>query len=140
SVLAFRHDVLSIAGQCQGSSRTHGRPPEVARHDTDSVCRHKTHRRIRFRYLSPDRIEDRAGAIRRRLSTRELNPDVGQPETLGDSSLGRHNTIRGDAAVMYAHAAVHKDRVEIGLSVIQLGDPLTVFSLVGPAPLLDFTV
>src|SRR5262245_27190326 len=29
SVLAFRHDVLSIAGQCQGSSRN-GRPPEVA--------------------------------------------------------------------------------------------------------------
>src|SRR5258707_5713039 len=90
------------------------------RHDTNSVCRGKTHRRIRLRYLSPDRIENRAGAICRRLSTRELNPDVGQPETLGDSSLGRHNAIRGDATVMHAHAAVHKDGVEIGLSVIQL--------------------
>src|SRR5262249_59389321 len=51
SVLAFRHDVLSIAGQCQGSSRTHGRPPEVARHNTDSVSRRKTPRRLPFRYL-----------------------------------------------------------------------------------------
>src|SRR5262245_57253597 len=117
----------------------HAWPPARSRvrHDTNSVCRAKTHWRIRLRYLSPDRIEDRAGAIRRRLSARELNPDVGQPETLGDSSLGRHNAIRGDAAVMYAHAAVHEDRVEIGLSVIQLEYRLTVLALVGPGAILD---
>src|SRR6516165_1488992 len=108
------------------------------RHDTDSVCRRKTHRRIRFRYLSPDRIEDRAGAIRSGLSTRELNPDVGQPETLGDPSLGRHIAIRGDAAVMHPHAAVHEDRVEIRLSVIELKNCLTVHALVGPGAILDF--
>src|SRR5262249_59558879 len=89
------------------------------RHDTKSVCRRKTHRRIRLRYLSPDRVENRAGAIRSGLSTREFNPDVGQPETLGDSPLGRYGAIRGDAAVMHAHASVHKDVCEIGFCVTQ---------------------
>src|SRR6516164_9822136 len=107
------------------------------RHDTNSVCRGKTHRRIRLRYLSPDRVENRAGAIRSGLSTRQFNPDVGQPETLGDSPLGRYGAIRGDAAVMHAHAAVHKDGVEIGLSVIQLEYRLTVLALVGRGAILD---
>ena len=106
------------------------------RHDTNSVCRGKTHRRIRLRYLSPDRVENRAGAIRSGLSTRELNPDVGQPQTIGDSPLGRDGAIRRNAAVMHAHAAVHKDRVEIGLSVIQLEYRLTVLALVGPGAIL----
>ena len=105
---------------------------------TDSVCRRKTHRRIRFRYLSPDRIEDCAGAIRRRLSTRELNPDIGQSETIGDSSLGRYGAIRGNAAVVHAHAAVHKVRVEVGLRIIQLKNCLTVLALVGPGAILNF--
>src|SRR6516164_11475810 len=108
------------------------------RHDTDSVCRRKAHRRIRFRHLSPDRIEDCAGTIRRRLLTRELNPEVGQPKTIGHTPLGRHNAIRGNAAVMHAHAAVHKDRVEIGLSIIQLKNCLTLLALVGQAAILDF--
>src|SRR6516164_3306558 len=106
------------------------------RHDTNSVCRGKTHRRIRLRYLSPHRVENRAGAIRSGLSTRELNPDVGQPETLGDSPLGRYGAIRRNAAVMHAHAAVHKDGVEIGLSVIQLEYRLTVLAPVGPGAIL----
>src|SRR6516164_5505443 len=117
----------------------HEWPPARSRlrHDTDSVCRRKTHRRIRFRYLSPDRIEDCAGAVRRWLSARELNPEIGQPEAIGDSPFGRDGAIRGNAAVMHAHAAVHKDRVEIGLSVIQLEYRLTVFALVGPGAILD---
>src|SRR6516164_4143812 len=107
------------------------------RHDTNSVCRGKTHRRIRLRYLSPHRVENRAGAIRSGLSTRELNPDVGQPKTLSDSPLGRYGAIWRNAAVMHAHAAVHKDGVEIGLSVIQLEYRLTVLALVGPGAILD---
>src|SRR5215471_18307770 len=118
----------------------HEWPPARSRlrHDTDSVCRRKTHRRIRFRYLSPDRIENRARAIRRRLSARELNPDVGQPETLGDSPLRRYGAIRGHAAVMHAHAAVHEDRIEIGLSIVQLKNCLTVLALVRQGAILDF--
>src|SRR5215471_19199698 len=94
----------------------HKWPPARSRvrHDTNSVCRGQTHRRIRLRYLSPDRVENRAGAIRSGLSTRELNPDIGQPQTLGGSPLGRYGAIRRNAAVMHAHAAVPKDRVEIG--------------------------
>src|SRR5260370_26032999 len=72
------------------------------------------------------------------LSRREFNPDVGQPETIGDTPLGRHSAIRGNAAVMDAHAAVHKDRVEIGLSIIQLKNCLTVLALVGPGAILNF--
>src|SRR5690348_15653628 len=101
------------------------------RHGTNSVCRHKTNRRIRFSYLSRDRIEDRAGAICARLSTRELNPDIRQPEALSDSSLARHGAIRGNAAVMHAHAAVHEDRVQIGESITQLKNCLSVLALVG---------
>src|SRR5262249_12610508 len=117
----------------------HESPPARSRvrHDTNSVCRGKTHQRIRLRYLSPDPVENRAGAIRSGLSTRELNPDVGQPETLGDSPLGRYGAIRRNAAVMHAHAAVHKDRVEIGFDVIKLEYRLTVLALVGPGAILD---
>src|SRR5262249_34804856 len=92
----------------------------------------------RFRYLSPDRIEDCASAIRRRLSARELNPDVCQPETIGDSAFGRPPPLRGHATVMHAHAAVHKDSVEIGLSIIQLKNCLTVLALIGQGAILDF--
>src|SRR6516164_7311035 len=136
SVLAFRHDMLSIAGQCQGSSCGHS--PEVTSEMTDSVCGRKTHRGIRFSHLFANRVKNSADAIRSRLSTRELNPDVGQPETVSDSPLGRYNAIRGNAAVMNAHAAVHKDRVEIGLSIIQLKNCLTLLALVGEGAILDF--
>src|SRR2546421_3247814 len=88
------------------------------RYDINSVFRHKTHRRIRLGYLSRDRIEDCASAICRRLPARELNPDVGQPETIGDPPLWRHDAVRGYAAVVHAHAAVHEDRVKVGLSII----------------------
>src|SRR5215472_15286623 len=105
---------------------------------TDSVCRRKTHRRIWFSHLFANRVKNSAGAIRSRLLTREFNPDVGQPKTVSDSSLGRHNAIRGNAAVMHAHTAVHKDCVEIGLSIIQLKNCLTVLALVGQGAILDF--
>src|SRR5262249_58650599 len=85
-----------------------------------------------------NRVKNNAGAIRSRLLTRELNPDVGQPKTVSDSSLGRNNAIRGNAAVMHAHAAVHKDRAEIGLSIIQLKNCLTLLALVGQGAILDF--
>jgi len=97
---------------------------------TDSVCRRKTRQWIRFSHLFANRVKNSAGAIRSRLSTRELDPDVGQPETVSDSALGRYNAIRGHAAVMHAHAAVHEDRVEIGLSSIQLKNCLAVLALV----------
>ena len=105
---------------------------------TDSVCRRKTRRWIRFSHLFANRVKNSADAIRSRLSTRELNPDVGQPETVSDSALGRYNAIRGHAAVMHAHAAVHEDRVEIGLSSIQLKNCLAVLALVGQGAILDF--
>src|SRR6516165_6330689 len=105
---------------------------------TDSVCRRKTRRWIRFSHLFANRVKNSAGAIRSRLSTRELDPDVGQPETVSDSALGRYNAIRGHAAVMHAHAAVHEDRVEIGLSIVQLKNCLTVLALVRQGAILDF--
>ena len=105
---------------------------------TDSVCRRKTRQWIRFSHLFANRVKNSAGAIRSRLSTRELDPDVGQPETVSDSALGRYNAIRGHAAVMHAHAAVHEDRVEIGLSSIQLKNCLAVLALVGQGAILDF--
>src|SRR5215467_4562672 len=83
-----------------------GTPPDVA-----SVSRHETNRRARLGHLSADRIEDVACAVRARLTTRELGPDIRQPEALGDPSLRRYIAIRGHAAVVHAHAAIHLDDV-----------------------------
>ena len=106
-------------------------------HDDRSICRRETHRRIWFTHLFINRVESGAGAIRSRLSTRELNPDVRQPKTVSDSPLGRHGTSRGDTAVVHAHAAVHQNRVQIGLSIIQLKDCVGLLALIGCGATLD---
>src|SRR5215831_6232390 len=98
-----------------------GTPPDVA-----SVSRHETNRRARLGHLSADRIEDRAGAVRARLPARQLNPDIGQPEALGDASLRRYIAIRSHAAVVHPHAAIHQDDIEIGLNIVQLKNCLAV--------------
>src|SRR5919201_4372080 len=135
SILAFRHDVPPLPRVGQGEFMTATGASHL--HDDRSICRRETHRRIWFNHLFLNRGESGAGAIRSRLSTRELNPDVRQPKTVSDSPLGRHGTSRGDTAVVHAHAAVHKDHVKIGLSIIQLKNCLIVLALVASGASLD---
>src|SRR5215468_5822053 len=82
----------------------HELPPARSRvrHDTNSVCRGKTHRRIQLRYLSPDRVENRAGAIRRGLSTLDNDTGVGRAEAHGDVPSRRYGAIGRNAAVKHA--------------------------------------